>query len=151
MKKLLLLSALLVFACSSDEGNDDYDNSSNQTFLERYDGVVWQNDLFDPSDPENPQADPVYYIFYNVPQDVFFNAGWYDPELECTNMDMSWSNYFLTISIEENNENSLVLQDDFTGFFANYNVSENGQKLTVSIDGEVSQTFTRTTLTDPCE
>ena len=66
-------------------------------------------------------------------------------------MDMSWSNYFLTISIEENNENSLVLQDDFTGFFANYNVSENGQKLTVSIDGEVSQTFTRTTLTDPCE
>ena len=147
MKKLLLLSALLIFACSSDDSSDN----SNQTFLERYDGVVWQNDLFDPSDPENPQADPVYYIFYNVPQDVFFYAGWYDPELECTNMDMSWSNYFLTISIEENNENSLVLQDDFTGFFANYNVSENGQKLTVSIDGEVSQTFTRTTLTDPCE
>ena len=49
MKKLLLLCALLIFACSSDEGNDDYDNSSNQTFLERYDGVVWQNDLFDPS------------------------------------------------------------------------------------------------------
>jgi hypothetical protein len=58
-------------------------------------------------------------------------------------MDMSWSNYFLTISIEENNENSLVLQDDFTGFFSNYNVSENGQILTASIDGEVSQTFTR--------
>ena len=42
MKKLLLLSALLIFACSSDEGNDDYDNNnSNQTFLEKYrDGVV---------------------------------------------------------------------------------------------------------------
>ena len=150
MKKLLLLSAFFIFACSSDDSSNTND-TSNQTFLERFDGVVWQNDLFDPSDPENPQADPVYYIFYNVPQDVFFNTGWYDPELECTNMDMSWSNYFLTISIEENNENSLVLQDDFTGFFSNYNVSENGQILTASIDGEVSQTFTRTNLTDPCE
>ena len=27
MKKLLLLSALLIFACSSDEGNDEYNNS----------------------------------------------------------------------------------------------------------------------------
>ena len=148
MKKLLLLSALLIFACSSDDSSND---NNTETFLERYDGVVWENDLFDPSDPENPQVDPVYYIFYNAPQDIFFNAGWYDPELECTNMDMSWSNYFLTISIEENNENSLALQDNFTGFFANYNVTENGQKLTETIDGEVSQTFTRTTLTDPCE
>ena len=39
MKKLLLLSALLIFACSSDDSNDD---NSNQTFLERYDGVVWE-------------------------------------------------------------------------------------------------------------
>ena len=36
MKKLLLLSAILVFACS-----DDSNDNSNQTFLERYDGVVW--------------------------------------------------------------------------------------------------------------
>ena len=34
MKKLLLLSALLIFACSSDEGNDDYDNNSNDSNLE---------------------------------------------------------------------------------------------------------------------
>ena len=51
MKKLLLLSALLIFACSSNDNNDD----SNQTFLERYDNVVWVNDLYDPisndSDP----------------------------------------------------------------------------------------------------
>ena len=55
MKRILILTTLLIFACSSDDTND----TSNQTFLERYDGVVWQNDLFDPSDPENPQADPV--------------------------------------------------------------------------------------------
>ena len=40
MKKLLLLSALLIFACSSDDSSND---NSNQTFLERYDGVVWED------------------------------------------------------------------------------------------------------------
>ena len=37
MKKILLLSDLLIFACSSD----DSDNS-NLTFFEKYDGVVWE-------------------------------------------------------------------------------------------------------------
>ena len=34
MKKLFLLSALLIFACSSDEGDDDYDNNSYDSNLE---------------------------------------------------------------------------------------------------------------------
>ena len=34
MKKLLFLPALLIFACSSDEGNDDYDNNSYDSNLE---------------------------------------------------------------------------------------------------------------------
>ena len=39
MKKLILLLFIpLVFACSSDDSGDD---SSNQTFLEIYDGVKW--------------------------------------------------------------------------------------------------------------
>ena len=42
MKKLLLLSAFFIFACSSDDSSDTNDNS-NQTFLERYDGVVWES------------------------------------------------------------------------------------------------------------
>ena len=41
MKKLLLLSALLIFACSSD--SSDTNENSNQTFLERFDGVVWED------------------------------------------------------------------------------------------------------------
>ncbi len=41
MKRLLLLSAILIFSCSSDDSNGpDYNN--DETFLERYDGVVWQ-------------------------------------------------------------------------------------------------------------
>ena len=45
MKKLLLLSALLIFACSSEEGNNDDNNT--ETFLERYDGVVWESAFFE--------------------------------------------------------------------------------------------------------
>ena len=38
MNKLLLLSALFIFTCSDSSDTND---TSNQTFLERYDGVVW--------------------------------------------------------------------------------------------------------------
>ena len=44
MKKLLLLSAFLIFACSNGDSSND---NNTETFLERYDGVVWENDLFD--------------------------------------------------------------------------------------------------------
>ena len=43
MKKLILISAFLIFACSSDDSSDN----SNQTFLERYDGVVWEVDNYE--------------------------------------------------------------------------------------------------------
>jgi len=42
MKKLLLLSALFVFACSSDDGSNSDDNSA-ETFLEKYDGIIWED------------------------------------------------------------------------------------------------------------
>ena len=52
MKKLLLLSAILIFACSSDDSNDN----SNQTFLERFDGVVWEG-----------QENVTRTVFFNSP------------------------------------------------------------------------------------
>ena len=55
MKKLLLLSALFIFACSSDDSSDTND-SSNQTFLERYDGVVWES-----------QENGTRTVFFNSP------------------------------------------------------------------------------------
>jgi hypothetical protein len=43
MKKILLLTLFipLVFACSSDDSSDN----SNQTFLERFDGKVFQREM----------------------------------------------------------------------------------------------------------
>ena len=42
MKKILLLSALLIFACSSDDNSNE--SPASQLFLDIYDGVVWQAD-----------------------------------------------------------------------------------------------------------
>ena len=47
MRKILILSALFIFSCS-----DDSNDNSNQTFLERYDGVFWFHlSLVDNGDP----------------------------------------------------------------------------------------------------
>jgi hypothetical protein len=62
MKKLLLLSALLIFACSSDDSSDN----SNQTFLERFDGVAWEGEFTSFMLLENPP--PVYIAFRNNPK-----------------------------------------------------------------------------------
>ena len=59
MKKLHLLSALLIFACSSD----DNDNNSNHTFLERFDGVVWES-----------QENGTRRVFYNSPPSTGFDV-----------------------------------------------------------------------------
>ena len=43
MKNLFyLFLAVTMFACSDDDSSDTNDNNSNQTFLERFDGVVWE-------------------------------------------------------------------------------------------------------------
>ena len=49
MKKIFLLSALLILACSSDDSTSD---DNNQLFLEKYDGVVWNWD--DDSGDDSP-------------------------------------------------------------------------------------------------
>ena len=41
MKRLILISAIIIFSCSSDDSNEpNYNN--DETFLERYNGVIWQ-------------------------------------------------------------------------------------------------------------
>ncbi len=43
MKKLIyLFLTVLIVGCSSEDSSDTND-TSNQTFLERFDGVVWQS------------------------------------------------------------------------------------------------------------
>ena len=148
MKKLLLLSALLIFACSSDDSSNNDDNS-NQTFLEKYDNVVWVNDLYNPdSGPDSDPLDTVYYIFYD--QTVFLDAGWYDSELECASMDPEWSTFFASLSILENLNNNMTIQDS-DGATINFSVSNDGQTLIETLSGQGSQTYSRSDISNPCE
>ena len=155
MKKLLLLSAFFIFACSSDDSSNTND-TSNQTFLERFDGVVWQNDLFDPSDPENPQADPVYLVYNN--SEYFFNAGWFDPELECASFKEGYNDDGLGcvgfITIDTNlSDNFKFINTDCEGDSGSVEAItfNNGNALRLIFsDGMQEQIFSRTNINNPC-
>ena len=140
MKKLILLSALLIFACSSDsEGNDDYDNSSNQTFLERYADIVWEttetgevilsfniNGLIR-NGTDNGCAEYIWNVYNS-------NTGkkW---KLFANNYDSTW------LSLEVDGE---------IEFTATYTVSSDGNTISEFISDEGTNTAQRTNLTHPC-
>ena len=142
MKKLLLLSALLIFACNSDDSNDN----SNQTFLERYDGVVWEVDNYE----ANPHYGR-YMIFYNSQQvwmKEFFNDG-------CYSYFLGYSAEFdrtVYVSVNNQNELSLIISRDGTEDNISFIVDENNiltANSTANSDYN-NLTYLRTTLTDPC-
>ena len=62
MKKILLLSALLIFACSSDD-------EVTETFLERYNGIVWDIDT------DGGGAEYSLIAFTNEPQGFIGGPG----------------------------------------------------------------------------
>ena len=51
MKKLLLLSAFLIFACSSDDNDNEYDNNNPSDLV-----GTWEGDTYDADDA--PNGDP---------------------------------------------------------------------------------------------
>ena len=66
MKNLFYLFLVLtIFACSSDDSSSDI---SNQTFLEKYDGVVWDEDFYS-TNPEYSYR----IIVSNNPKSVTFS------------------------------------------------------------------------------
>jgi len=145
MKKLLLLSALLIFACSSDDSNDN----SNQTFLERFDGVVWQTDDSD-DDGTLTIIDNSNYSFkqfFNGDCNVFYFGVFNE------NYEYGWN-------IIVNEYNILVLDkfdvDDNVIARSTTIPSEDGNVLTETYedysDNSEEVLYTnRTNLTDPCE
>mgnify|MGYP006150616155 FL=1 len=132
MKKLLLLSALLIFACSSDD-ND----LMEETFLERYDGVVWEiND---------PSVTPGLRMFNNDIQ------GWIEKNVNNANdefcgqyifgvqfeVTVEAANAFWVATLIENSENRLSYELTFVdgGDYSEtvlYEVSDDGNNMSIS-------------------
>ena len=174
MKKLLLLSALLIFACSSDDSNDN----SNQTFFEKYDGVVWEldNELSDVTQwgedfigrVQFINEDIIYEKWYEY--DIFNNQVYTYcetyPLLYMNENNGSYSEFveissdYFTIRIsEEEMVNGVTVVRTWT---ETYTATNNGNNLikefgqiTDNIGTEYSLDepiyLFRTTLTDPCE
>ncbi len=121
MRKLFLLSALLVFACGSDDSNDN----SNQTFLEKYDGVVWGETLNDPSYSFG-------HIFYNSPSSVTtFEV--YNGMIDCySNIFGNVDAYGTLMDIVSQTEDMLVLE--ITEYFLFGQISTYIATITVTND-----------------
>ncbi len=154
MKKLLFLSALLIFACSSDDSSD----SSNQTFLERFDGVFWFHlSVVDPDDPfsnlgcffENNHFTNTFFLTNNPPSQLAFRR--FDPLFPCTIKLFSNPNYIIV----ENSENifSYTYEDSEGTHMRTYTVSEDGNTLVIEAENCILPPirFTRTEVEfNPC-
>tara|TARA_B100000524_G_scaffold342511_1_gene237599 strand:- start:35 stop:469 length:435 start_codon:yes stop_codon:yes gene_type:complete len=144
MKKLLLLSALLIFACSSD-------SEVTETFLERYDGVIWESDEW----ASISDTGVWRYVIFNDASD-FLTIVTSDNITECVNI-YEFSNEEGYISISANSENNFVfnwaeidleIEDVDTITITAVNNGNNIEWLSTTY-GLTS--FTRTNISTPCE
>jgi acetyltransferase-like isoleucine patch superfamily enzyme len=148
MKKILyLFLAVTIFACSSDDSSDTNDDN-NQTFLERFDGVVWQSeatevDAFLIIDNDNYSTKWVingdclvwYFDVYNENIESGFNVIVNDyNQLVLDRFDADNNIISRSTTISSSDENSLIE----TVIFYVDNTESTGA-------------FYRTILTDPCE
>lgn len=130
MKKLLLLSTFLIFACSND-------NDSNQTFLERFDRVVWENTEYDGWELKR-------FKFTNDPKSIksYKETEYgYSCSVDCINNNTD------CYTIYENSYNKLTIGND--QFLSTFTISEDGQFLTDNSDDNIL--FTRTNLLELCD
>jgi len=149
MKKLLLISALFIFSCS-----DNSDDNSNQTFLERYDGVFWFHlSTIDPNDPFfNQGCNPftnTFFLTNNPPSQLAFDK--FDPLFPCTIKLFSNPNYIIV----ENSENifSYTYEDSEGTHMRTHTVSEDGNTLVFEDENCIPYQiqFTRTEVEfNPC-
>ena len=132
---LLLLSALLTFACSSDDATSD---DSNQLFLEKYDSVVWLGGEIDYTDKKAFINSSKTLTVYYIEEEVCFSY-----ELEGTTETPGFDYERVIGQIEEETENSITIFFQFVSAtepfnqLITYTVTYDGSTytLTENIDG----------------
>jgi len=142
MKKLLLLSALLIFACSSDDTND---NNSNQTFLEKYDGVVWDEDFYS-TNPEYSYR----IIVSNNPKSVTFSEILENADDNSCYTEVIGNEFFTII---ENSGDRLVYVEEATQYTTRLTVNDNVNLVSEGeeINGLYTEYFSKTQFSNPCQ
>ena len=133
MKKIFLLSALLIFACSSDDSTSD-DNDLMGTFLDIYNGVVWKVSQSDDDGHlntritffNNPDSYIVYYAADDLCVTVVFGETYGEADEEQ-----------VTITIHNESENSIIFKQQETGeddFYVSFTANSNGNSLIMEAD-----------------
>ena len=144
MKKLTyLFLALLIVACSDDSSDD-----SNQLFLEKYDGVVWERL------PLDNQSYRIAFIDSSNSITQYSSSFGEDMEEMCSNTPLEGTDGINTTAIQEETENSLSIlvqyeYDEVVGSFITvFTVTSDGSTytLTQTYDGEdyEDEVYTRT-------
>ena len=175
MKKLVyLFLTILIVGCSSDD-----ESNTSQTFLEKYAGVVWENDQWDTIDEDEQEGYWRYIIFDNrdknweyspgVQGNFELNNGFftryeadYDGTFNCYTAG-EYSNDEGSISIEMNSDNVLkfrgveIDQENgstiVTTTLITLTAINNGTTLEITdsfFPGEVG-TWSRVNISNPCE
>jgi hypothetical protein len=128
MKKLTyLFLALLIVACSSDEG------SEQQTFLEKYDNSVFECQ----NCPINSDYTSPLYIGF-TPSDNFLYYTWNENSDDChyifegdlNGLDDDWG----IVTITNNTINNLTYTKTYSNGVENYSYSTNGTSLNLDIE-----------------
>ena len=142
MKKLLFLFlAAATLSCSKD------DSTEPQTFFEKYDGVVGEE--------EEPYPDYIYRLQFN--NEMSPSISYYGEEDGFTDCDTDLIEN--TGELTEVNENSFVLYIEYFEGNLDYSytitvtATEGGSKLTI-VDSDTpdeTDVFNRTSLNDPCQ
>lgn len=106
MKRILILSALLIFACSSDD--------KDQLFLDKYNGIVWE---------EISSSYRYGHIFYSSPQSVKTYEEW-SGQIYCDQTIFGEQDQFWGISTKviSQSEDVLTLEitEDIDGVIETY-------------------------------
>jgi hypothetical protein len=134
MKKLIFLFlTVLIVGCSSDE-----ESVSEQTFFEKYSGVVWQEDT----------TNSYLFRFQNILNENVLTVNTYfveEEEVNCQSATRLISEFFNV------SENSASLNE--LGGTTIITATNNGNNLTIvySDDPEYPEYYFRTNLNDPCD
>ncbi|MDC0178089.1 hypothetical protein OAJ14_08095 [Polaribacter sp.] len=152
MKNLLyLFFAITLLGCSSDE--DDDDNASAQTFFEKYDGIVWEQETFNGDKVDKSLSLQRFQFFKDKSIKVYdYEKNTSIPIEDCNQIFVvDATSYYSNIT-----EDSITYEDDIDVIV--FTVKDNTlfrenrwKNPNNSEPPEYPSTYSRTSLDDPCE
>ncbi len=138
---ICLFLAVTIFACSSDDSNDN----SNGTFLEKYDGVVWDEDFYS-TNPEYSYR----IIVSNNPKSVTFSEILENADDNSCYTEVIGNEFFTII---ENSGDRLVYIEEATQYTNRLTVNDNVDLVLEGeeINGLYTEYFSKTQFSNLCQ